>query len=347
MTGELLAALGSLGLLVAHLDTRDPRPHETVAKLDVRNVWLAVKHAWELERLLRRWRDAAVYIPISQSTLGYLRDAVLMGLARLHRRRLYLHLHGADFRPFYDSTHPFMRWVIRVTLRSAYQLWILSLAIAPAFDGLMPRERLRKLENVVPDGRPAPDPFSDRDEATDGVRILYLGNQYNGKNCFDLLAALSHLGPRASAWRVRIAGTSLSSVKPRLEGQIAHLRSRGIAVETVGLVDREQKRREFAWADIFAYPTQFDGQPLVLLEALAAGLPIVSTRHGAIPDTLRDGREALLVDPGDAAGLADALATLAADASLRRRLGAAARSRYEQSYRPARLAEDLARLLEE
>lgn len=346
MTGELLAALRHLGLLVGHLDTRDPRPHETLGKLDVRNVWLAVKHAWELHRLLRARGAAAVYVPISQSSLGYLRDALLMAVVHVHRRQLYLHLHGADFRQFYNSSSLLMRSLIRVTLRSACQLWILSPRLAPTFDGLMPHERLRTLQNVVPDHQAAPAADRNYDGASNAVRILYLGNQYSGKNCFDLLDALRALGVRASSWEVRIAGTCLPPIKRRFDAEIAHLRDVGIRIETVGLVDAAQKRRELEWADIFVYPTRFDGQPLVLLEALASGLPIVSTRHGAIPDTVRHGLEGLLVEPGGTGDLAEALALLAADPALRRKLGTRARGRYEQCYRPSRLVKDLAQLLQ-
>lgn len=90
-------------------------------------------------------------------------------------------------------------------------------------------------------------------------------------------------------------------------------------MELVGTRTGAAKAREFAWADVFAFPTRYrnEGQPLVVLEALAAGLPIVTTRHRGIPETVRGGREALLVEPGDVEGLALALVRMAADPDLR------------------------------
>jgi colanic acid/amylovoran biosynthesis glycosyltransferase len=95
------------------------------------------------------------------------------------------------------------------------------------------------------------------------------------------------------------------------------------------------------------YPSYYpeEGQPLVLLEALAAGLPIVSTRHAGIPDTVRDGLDGILVEPRDTGSLATTLERLASDPEERSRLGSAARQRYEQRYRPERLACDIRHLL--
>jgi glycosyltransferase involved in cell wall biosynthesis len=69
-----------------------------------------------------------------------------------------------------------------------------------------------------------------------------------------------------------------------------------------------------------------DGLPNVLLEGMAAGRAVIASRVAGIPDVVTDGVDGILVEPGDVAGLAAALARLAGDPELRRRLGDAARS---------------------
>ena len=84
-------------------------------------------------------------------------------------------------------------------------------------------------------------------------------------------------------------------------------------------------------ADVLAAPSvptrggKREGIPVVLMEAMATGLPVVASRLSGIPELVTDGVDGLLVPPGDDAALADALARLAADPSLRARLGAAGR----------------------
>ena len=71
---------------------------------------------------------------------------------------------------------------------------------------------------------------------------------------------------------------------------------------------------------------------MAVLEAMAAGLAVVTTPVGAIPDAIQDGQTGLLVPPGDAAALAEALARLIADPALRRRLGLQARARFAADF---------------
>ncbi|HEY8487907.1 MAG TPA: glycosyltransferase, partial [Thermaerobacter sp.] len=78
--------------------------------------------------------------------------------------------------------------------------------------------------------------------------------------------------------------------------------------------------------------TRREGLPLTVLEAMAAGVPVVATAVGGVPEAVRHGVTGFLVPPGDPAAVARYLATLLADPALRRRMGAAARARYEAHY---------------
>ncbi|GAA2283077.1 hypothetical protein GCM10010145_64990 [Streptomyces ruber] len=95
--------------------------------------------------------------------------------------------------------------------------------------------------------------------------------------------------------------------------------------------------------DVLAVPSLSEGTPLVVLEAMAGGTPVVASRVGGIPDQVRHGREALLVAPGDPGELAAGIARLLDDRALSTRLAAAARTRATTQFDPARhLARTLA-----
>jgi glycosyltransferase involved in cell wall biosynthesis len=110
-------------------------------------------------------------------------------------------------------------------------------------------------------------------------------------------------------------------------------------IEALGLAERVRlagERRDvpelLAGADVFVLSSASEGMPVSVLEAMAAGLPIVASRVGGVPEQISDGETGLLVEAGDPDELAAALARLTQDAGLRRRLGAAARARAEQAF---------------
>jgi glycosyltransferase involved in cell wall biosynthesis len=342
MTLEVISSLKQIDRFAGHVDTRDPRPLSTIGRLDFTNVFLGVKYAWRLSRVLAEHPGADVYIPISQSTWGFMRDAVLVGVTKAHRRRPILHLHGGHLQAFYRGAPAIMRWLIRAVFGQAHEAWALTSSLQAQFRGLVDSDRVRCVENVVPD------PLTDSDDAGASpehasFRLLYLANLLPEKGCFELIAALRLLGEACSGWEVRLVGAADPAVEERLRREIALLPSKGPDVRLLGVLRGAEKSAQYRWADAFAYPTYypFEGQPLVLLEALGSALPIISTRHAGIPDTVRDGIDGLLVEPRDPSALAAALSKLSLDESLRANLAHAARCRYESTYRPERLTRDL------
>ena len=99
-----------------------------------------------------------------------------------------------------------------------------------------------------------------------------------------------------------------------------------------------------AAADVSAMPSFWEGLPLAVLEGMFAGNPIVASRVGGIPEVITPGIEGFLSEPGDDAGLADALAPLIEDPLLRARMGEAACARAQRDYRVERMADRYLRL---
>ncbi len=93
--------------------------------------------------------------------------------------------------------------------------------------------------------------------------------------------------------------------------------------------------------DVFALSCDTEGFGLAALEAMAAGLPIVATQVGALPELVEHGKTGILVPRGDARALAKALLRLLRDAELADRLGAAGKARAERDYSAARTAQQV------
>jgi glycosyltransferase involved in cell wall biosynthesis len=113
-----------------------------------------------------------------------------------------------------------------------------------------------------------------------------------------------------------------------LRGELEALAGRlGLEGRVEFLGYRPDARELLGGLDVLAVSSRSDGAPLVVLEALTAGVPVVGSAVGGIPDQIRHGREGLLVPPGDPHALADALAALVAEPARARAMGAAGRRR--------------------
>jgi glycosyltransferase involved in cell wall biosynthesis len=346
VTPLVVDAVARAGRLAGHLDTSDPRPVLTTGRFDLRNAWLGVKHAFQLTALLLRRRGAAVYLPLSQTTLGFLRDAAFIWTAVLLRRRVIIHLHGGGFRRFAQDAGPLMRAIIATTARRIDEAWVLTAAHERMFDGLLPRDRVRILENAAED-------IGAQLEAKPGNvsrparRFLYLSNLLPEKGCFDVLDALDLLGERVRGCEFRFAGEADDRVLVEFARRAARLERLGVSVRYEGVVVGDAKVELFGWADAFVFPSRYrlEGQPLCVLEAMSAGLPVISTDHSGIPHTVRDESEGLIVAPGSPGQTAEAIMRLAADPELRGQLADGARARYIERYQPARFRAAVANLL--
>src|SRR5690606_15467756 len=160
------------------------------------------------------------------------------------------------------------------------------------------------------------------------VRLLCVATITPRKGHVDLVEALATVGRErpAARWRLRCIGSL-----DRDPACVAQVRDRIAAVALEDRVALAGERDEAAVdalydeADVFVLASHHEGYGMVLAEAMAHGLPVVSTTAGAIPGTVPP-EAGLLVRPGDVPALADALGRIVAEPALRRRLAAGARA---------------------
>jgi glycosyltransferase involved in cell wall biosynthesis len=179
------------------------------------------------------------------------------------------------------------------------------------------------------------------DPETGVLRIFSGGRLIDFKGFNDLIAACALLRERRVPFTCEIAGEGPSH--DALASEIAALGLGGV-VRLLGLQSQGEMRRRLSLCDVFTLASRVDAKgacdvlPTVILEAMAAGRPVVSTWVAGIPELVADGQTGLLVPPDAPGSLADALATLAADAPLRERLGRAGRARLEAGFTAASAA---------
>lgn len=169
--------------------------------------------------------------------------------------------------------------------------------------------------------------------------ILHVGRLVEKKGTADLLAAMARIVPHAPAARLVIVGDG--PLRPVLERQ---LRQSGLTgrIDLIGAQSAEQVAIWLARAAIVAVPSKTaqdgdsEGLPNVTLEAMAAGCPVVATRHMGLPEAVKDGQTGLLVREGAVGALGDALLSLLAYPRRAAAMGEAGRALVERDFCQAR-----------
>jgi glycosyltransferase involved in cell wall biosynthesis len=171
--------------------------------------------------------------------------------------------------------------------------------------------------------------------------VLTVGRLTHMKGQCSLVDAVPGLLARFPDLAVVLLGNG--PLREALEKQAAELGVGG-AVRFPG--HRPDARQLLAAADVFVLPSRHEGMPLVALEAMEAGLPVVATRVIGSEEVVEDGSTGALVRPADPAALEDAVGRLLADPDLRRRQGDAGRLRYLAGFTRQRMARDTAAVYE-
>jgi glycosyltransferase involved in cell wall biosynthesis len=252
-------------------------------------------------------------------------DALFIAAALSARCPVILQLHGAGFESFYDRSDRAARAMIRFCLEHA------ACVVAPS-ESLCAWARgvTRKKARVVC----LPNPVA-CDVALQLSRpnlVLFLGRMEPAKGIFDLLEALAALRPAVPDVRLVCAGDGDRIAVARYAERL------GIAeaVKFTGWVGPSGKRALLESAAVFAMPSYDAALPISLLEAMAAGVPVIACAVGGIREVVVDGVSGYLVAPGDSASLSRLLRKLLLDRALAARLGAAARESVRLRFAPER-----------
>jgi glycosyltransferase involved in cell wall biosynthesis len=332
MTAALLDALRDHRWGTIHVDTSDRRSVDNIGKFDIVNVVLALCHCAQFTRALLGTRPDIVYLPLSQGVAGFTRDALFLLVARLSTARVVVHAHGGQYQEFYRRMPAPVRALMRFSLARVHLIIVLAESQRGQFDGWAPEQaRTVVIPNGVHDEWPAGAPERSTRE---GGTVLFLGSLLAQKGFLDLLDAVPAVLETVGSARFVFAG------KPRWDSDTTEVvRTRlhhpriSNATSFVGVVQPAERRHLLEAADVLVFPPRWnEGQPLVALEAMSAGLPLVVSASGGLAETVRDGIEAIVVPKCDSKAIASAVARLLSDPALRVRMGTAARARFEHEY---------------
>ena len=173
--------------------------------------------------------------------------------------------------------------------------------------------------------------------------LLYVGNFEPRKGLDILIKAMPRILKEAQNTNLVLVGDGI--MRDKLEALAKKL---GVAehVKFTGFVNKSEKIRYYKSADIFILPSLYEIFGIVNLEAMACGIPVVASKVGGIPEVVKDGKNGLLIPPGNSEALADALIYLLENEDVREKMGKSGRKKVE-GYSWERIAEETEKVYNE
>lgn len=250
------------------------------------------------------------------------RKLIVASMALHADARLVLHAHSGGFEKFLGRQLPFVQNWIRRTFQRADLFVVLSTHWREFYLsrlGIDPR-RMRVLWNPTRMPLEVPDRSGRK-----VVHLVYLGLVSHAKGAFDLVKALGQLPLELQQQlKLTIAGNG------DLEGLRAAAGTLRAIVDIRSWITETQRDALLCEADLFVLPSYFEGVPMSILEAMAAGLPVISTRVGGVPEIVVHEQTGVLIEAGDLVALRTQIERLATDETLRLQYGRAARMSVER-----------------
>ncbi|MEO7086122.1 MAG: glycosyltransferase family 4 protein [Gemmatimonadaceae bacterium] len=311
-----------------HVDT-SIRAGYSARKLSIaavlRRLAAAGKVCWQIVKV----RPDVIHVTTSYDR-GWTRDTLFLAVARALGSATILNIHGGDFNRMYHDAPRAKQSKILGQLEHCDAVVAITQE-SERFLKELGLTNVRLVPNCIDIAK-----SSVRPEREGTVRWLFVGYLTKAKGLTELFDALRRF-PAAHLTLVGPAPTGVANDGADLVAKAAKDPDLANRFTHTGAVPPAEARAIYPNHDIFVFPTRREGFPNAVLEAMEAGLPIVATRVGAIPDMIIDGEHGLLVDTGDQDRLEAAIARVTADVDFAGRMGRAARARVSSLYEVGRV----------
>lgn len=283
---------------------------------------------------------AVVHINTSLNPRAYWRDLAHLLAAKLCGAHVIYQVHGGALPQQFAGGSRLLEMLLRASLGLPDAIVVLALSELAAYRDFVPGQVVVALPNSID-----PTPYARSHHAPAAppapLRLIYVGRLVRDKGLHEALAGLAQARAEGVAATLLVAGSGPEEASLREQ---AHRLGLDGHVRFVGPVFDDSKLALYGQADLLLLPTYAEGLPYVLLESMAAGVPAITTRVGAIPDVMVEGVHGLFVPPRDEAAICRAILRLANDRALLADMGAACRRRIAHSYTIERMAGDFSRL---
>lgn len=286
---------------------------------------------------LRETKPDIVHIHFC-SRVDFWKHAICLGVSRTYGAKTIFQLHGGMFGAFFDDMNPVQKSLAKRAFGMANRVIALSSYWKEFLAQLAPLAAIRVVNNPIDCDRLSPRP---RSPDPLNPTLLLLGRVGKAKGHYDVLKALRLVVTEHPSVKALFAGSDEDPDATETLKRLA--RESGVSqhVAFLGPVSFEPKVELLRTSTVMILPSYAENMPISVLEGMAAGMPVVSTRVGAIPEVLDEGEAGLLIEPGDWEALANAINRLLDDSELAERLGEVASQRARALWDVGKIAEQM------
>ena len=333
MTGIFISSLRKIGYEVSIAEKKFSLTMGEVEKINIKKVARApLIFINIIKKIILESNELCVYFLSVKPPSIYI-DTILLLLLKLINKQTILYIHGKGFKK-YAQKHPAMKWILRSEIfKFPKGAFVLGEKLKKDISWFLKNKRLFKLQNCIVQEKKSENTKKDA-KTPDGIQILYLSNLVPEKGPIEFVKMAHLVNKMVKTVKFVIAGAVLSpEFKMKIESLISAYKLND-KIKMVGAVYGDKKDFLFKESDIFVFPTYYELEafPLVNLEAMSAGLPVISSNEGSISEAVIHGKNGYIVDPHNPSQIADYVLNLIKDEELRKNMGIASRQIFEKRY---------------
>lgn len=240
---------------------------------------------------------------------SFLRKYIVFIIAKLFNKKIILHIHGAEFNIFYNNVPKLIKKIITKTFDSADLIIVLSKGWEKDISEKTSNHNIKILYTctVIKELKPV--------TARTNINILATGRLGKRKGTYDIIEAAKYIKNQNVIINLYGDGNIEEFKNLVIDNNLEN------KIKIKGWVPDNEKEEGLKNSDILLLPSYNEGLPMSIVEAMAYGLPIISTPVGGIPEAVENGVNGFLIQPGDFKELAEKIDILANDSELREKMG--------------------------
>ena len=285
---------------VDKIDMSFPDFNDTVGKFSIRKLIFFFIVNLSVYKVLGAQK---IYITPGQSFYGILKYAPFILLSSIVRKEIIIHVHGNYLHQEYQSLQGIKKRVFSFLIARCSKGIVLSISLQKNLTPFLPERHVHIISNFADQSL-----FDRKNQKSKELRIIYLSNLMEEKGIVYFLDALNELREQNIQFEARIAGNIDAQQEEKLKIKMKKIPQ----VTYLGVVKGMEKKALLEWGTVFVLPTfyKMEGQPISILEAMATGNVVLTTKHSGIPDIFENEVNGFYIEKQDAQSITSKLKML-------------------------------------